>query len=262
MDVIDKNTKGAEKLNVFQELKINNDQDYLTTDFIDYEQYKTGQEAKINDDQDYLTTDFIGHEQSKTGQEVKTNDDQDYLTTDFIDHEDSQTGETFDDLATSPMSNQAGNPESDASNVLNDEDLTSFVDNPAYNTSRNSLYLSPVQYKLFTEKPEHTIDQTKPETPPPPLPPDRQPGETIYEEIPEYLELEEIPAQPAEQTPAIHTSSPPRSTKTTVFVVIGVLAGIITIAIAQVIINLHLTKIEDSVNLKNTTQPKGKFYLE
>ncbi len=101
------------------------------------------------------------------------------------------------------------NSERDTTSILHDEDLPTWVDNSAYNMDNGPDYLSPVQYKPFTENTDHIIGEKKPIATLTPLPPDRQPVQTVYEIIPntkESLEHAEIPTQAAVQTPAIQTS--------------------------------------------------------
>ncbi len=190
-------------------------------------------------------------------------DDEQYLTTDFIDNEQSQTTSAYNDQ---DLPTSVGNPQRNTQNVLHIEELPTLIDNSACNIGKDQAYLSPLQYEPVPGMTDLIIDQTMPQTPPPPLPPDRHPSETMYEEIPgipEYLELEEIPTQASSQQPQPVTITATGGTggrkRVTVFVTIGVLACIITLLIALLVTNRHPSNNEEGTNVITSTQPQGKF---
>ncbi len=139
-------------------------------------------------------------EKSDAGMDAYSNkdlDDDEYLRTDFTKNEPSNPA---------PECSGQELPSSTGKQCLRDEELlNTAVDISSCKMLNLQVILSPIQHKPTTGNTDHTIDQTNPQTPPSP-PPDRQPGESMYEEIPEipeYLELEEVPTQVAVQTPDI-----------------------------------------------------------
>ena len=210
-------------------------------------------------------------ERSDSGRDVYIDDDlndEEYLRTDLIENELPNTAPECSDQE---LPTSMGKPQHNAENenVLHGEALPKAVfDISSCNTVNLQVFLSPVQHKPVTGNTDNTIDQIDPQKTPPPSTTGRHPGDTMYEEIPEipeYLELDEIPPQATVQTPAIQPATSTKKAdirgrkRIAASVVVGVLACVITIAIALFITYRHPPKNEDIVNLKNVTESKGTF---
>ncbi len=191
-------------------------------------------------------------------------DDEKYLTTDFIDNEQSKATYEYNDKE---LPTCMGIPQRTIQDVLHIEDLPTLIDNPC-NIGKNQGYLSPLQYESATGTTKLVTDQNKPQTPPPPLPLDRQTSEIMYEdipEIPEYLELEEIPTPADIQPPNPVTITATQDTgvrkrvAVLVLVTIGVLTCIATVLTLVFIITVPPKKNEEYDIVKTTTQSQGTF---
>ncbi len=190
-------------------------------------------------------------------------DDEQYLTTDYIGNEPSTAASEFDDQK---LPTSTGNPQRNTQNVLHIEDLPTLIDNSVCNIGKDQAYLPPQQYEPIPGMTDLIIDQHMPQTPPPPLPPDRHPGETMYEEIPgipEYLELEEFTTQAGIQQPnpvTIRATGDKGVRKhVAMFVTIGVLACIIMVLIALFVTNRDPSNNEEGSNAVTSTQSQGTF---
>ena len=180
-------------------------------------------------------------------------DGEQYLATDYIDNERSKTKSEFNchELPTS---------------MDNREVLPTPINNSAGNTRTSQGYLSPLQYEPVPGLPDFIIDQNQPQTPPPPLPPDRQPNANMYEEIPEipeHLGLEETHTQAGIQLPNPTTITAAGDTRgqkrAAVLVTVGILTCITTLFVAIFLTYIHSTKNEDGSSLTNTILSKCKF---
>ena len=99
-------------------------------------------------------------------------DDEKYLTTDFLDNEQSTTKSEFNDQ---DLPTSMGNPCYNTQKVLHVAEASRTpIDNSLCNLEENQGYLSPLQYGTVIEATDLILDENKPQTPPPPLPPDRQ----------------------------------------------------------------------------------------